>query len=67
MFDFLPIAAIVASGIAAVLGIMATRVQIRDSIDDYIADLHQQGRRAGWAAVAAGVAVALQSIDRLFQ
>lgn len=61
----LPILAILSSVVAAMLGIRAATVKVRDSVDEFIGDLQQQGRWASGAAVAAGVSVLLQALDRL--
>lgn len=63
--DYVPYAAITAAAIAAVLGIRAATVTVRDNMDGFIDDLKRQGRWASWAAVAAAVSVVLQAIDRL--
>lgn len=43
------------------LGIRAATIVIRNSMDDFMADISRQGRWASWAAVAAGVSVVLQA------
>jgi hypothetical protein len=63
----LPYLAILMSLIAAAFGVRAATIHVRDSMDHFIADLHTQGRWAGWAAFAAAVSVALQAVDRLSQ
>jgi hypothetical protein len=59
--------AIAASCVAAVLGLRAATVEVRDNLDEFINDLRRQGRWASWAALAAAVSVVLQSVDRLLQ
>jgi hypothetical protein len=59
-------AAIFASGAAAILGLRAATMEVRDNIDVFISDLQKQGRWASYAAVAAAIATALQSIQQLF-
>jgi hypothetical protein len=61
----LPILAIASSVVAAGLGIRAATVNVRDNIDEFMNDLKRQGRWASWAAVAAGISVVLQALDRL--
>lgn len=63
----IPYLSIVTSLVAAALGIRAATIPIRDSIDDMIPDIGRQGKWASWAAVAAGISVVLQAIDRLTQ
>ncbi len=60
MFPVLSIAFGVAAG---VLGIWAATTEIRDSQDDFIADLKMQGRRASYAAIAAAASSLLVAID----
>jgi hypothetical protein len=62
--EALPYLSIISSVVAAGLGIRAASVVVRDSLDDFISDISRQGRWASWAAVAAGVSVVLQAIDR---
>jgi hypothetical protein len=51
-------------GVAAgVLGIWAATTKIRDSQDDFIADLKTQGRRASFAAICAAASSVLVAID----
>jgi hypothetical protein len=63
----LPYLSIAVSVLAAGLGIRAATITIRDSIDDFMNDIARQSRWASFAAVAAGAAVVLQSMDRLMQ
>ncbi|RJT32100.1 hypothetical protein D3227_27250 [Mesorhizobium waimense] len=65
MKDVLPYISIVSSLVAAGLGFRAAKVEIRNSIDDFMDDIQRQGRWAGYAAIAAWLAVVLQGIDRL--
>ncbi|TGR13053.1 hypothetical protein EN833_07710 [Mesorhizobium sp. M4B.F.Ca.ET.190.01.1.1] len=65
--EALPYLSILSSFIAAGLGIRAATYVIRDSMDDFMNDIAQQGRWASWAAVAAGLSVVLQALDRLWQ
>ncbi|ESX26505.1 hypothetical protein X765_22040 [Mesorhizobium sp. LSHC440B00] len=62
-----PYLSIATSVVAARLGIRAATIPIRDSIDDMMPDIGRQGKWASWAAVAAGLSVLLQSLDRLWQ
>ncbi|WP_210482909.1 hypothetical protein [Microvirga antarctica] len=55
----LTICAAVATGLAAVLGVKAATVTVRDDQDEFIGDLGRQGRWAAWAAVANAIAAAL--------
>jgi hypothetical protein len=64
MTMYLSTAAIVASGAAALLGVRAATVEVRDNIDVFIADLQRQGRWASYAAVAAALATALQAVQQ---
>lgn len=61
----LPYLAIFSSLIAAGLGIRAATIHVRDNLDEFIGDIHKQGKWASWAAVAAGASVVLQAVDRL--
>jgi hypothetical protein len=54
-------AAIGMSGLAAILGVRAATITVRDNIDEFINDLQRQGRWASGAAVAAAFATALQA------
>jgi len=54
-------AALAMSGIAALLGVRAATIVVRDNIDEFINDLWKQGRWASAAAVAAAIATALQA------
>ncbi|RWP57401.1 MAG: hypothetical protein EOR07_31215 [Mesorhizobium sp.] len=65
--EALPYLSILSSLIAAGLGIRAATCVIRDSLDDFMSDIARQGRWASWAAVAAGLSVVLQALDRLGQ
>jgi hypothetical protein len=51
--------AAVAAALAAVLGLRAATVPVRDNIDKFIGDLQRQGRWAAWAAVANALAAAV--------
>jgi hypothetical protein len=64
MPTYLSIGAIVASLIAALLGIRAATVKVHDNIDRFIADLHRQGRWAACAALAAAIATVLQIVGQ---
>lgn len=67
MAEILQYLSILASFVAAALGIRAANVIIRDSIDDFMVDIGRQNRWASYAAVAAGASVFLQSVDHLAQ
>lgn len=67
MKEALPYLSILSSFAAAGLGIRAATVVVRNSQDDFISDISRQGRWASWAAVAAGISVILQAVDRLAQ
>lgn len=62
---YLTAASIAASGMAAILGVRAATVEVRDNMDAFISDLQRQGRWASYAAVAAAIATVLQSIQQL--
>ena len=57
-------ASIMLSCAAALLGIRAATVQVRDNMDAFISDLQRQGRWASYAAIAAAVATALQAAQQ---
>lgn len=61
MASYLSIAALIVSGVAALLGVRAATIVVRDNIDEFMNDLQRQGRWASYAAVAAAVATALQA------
>jgi hypothetical protein len=62
MEKYLSLGSIAVSLIAALLGLRAATVKVRDDIDRFISDLHRQGRWAGFAAAAAAIATVLQAI-----
>ncbi|HZS64860.1 MAG TPA: hypothetical protein VFA53_10255 [Xanthobacteraceae bacterium] len=64
MTNYLPVAAIMVSAIAAILGVRAAAVQVRDNQDLFISDLQRQGRWASYAAIAAAIATALQAVQQ---
>jgi len=64
MKNYLPVAAIVVSAIAAILGVRAATVEVRDNMDMFISDLKRQGRWASFAAIAAAVATAIQAVQQ---
>jgi hypothetical protein len=49
--------------IAVVCGIVAATIEVRDSMDHFIGDLQRQGRWAAYAAIAAGIGMALEVVD----
>jgi hypothetical protein len=53
------VAAIAASGLAALLGARAASIKVRDNVDEFIDDLHKQRRWTSFAAIAAAVCAAL--------
>lgn len=55
----------VSSGVAALLGVRALTIVVRDNIDEFIGDLQKHGRWASYAAVAAAIATALQALSTL--
>ncbi|TPM33880.1 hypothetical protein FJ955_03860 [Mesorhizobium sp. B2-2-2] len=63
----IPYLSIATSILAAVLGIRAATITVRNSMDDFMGDIARQSRWASFAAVAAGLSVVLQSVDRLSQ
>ncbi|MFC3721803.1 hypothetical protein [Neoaquamicrobium sediminum] len=67
MEDVFPYLSIGTSIAAAILGLRAATITIRDSMDQFIADLQRQGRWAAFAATLAAVSVVFQSLDRLLQ
>jgi hypothetical protein len=67
MSSFFAISSILLSGIAAVLGIRAATIDVRNNIDEFIGDLHRQGRWASYAAIAAACATALQAVQQFSQ
>ena len=55
--------AIVALGVlTAALGFKAVTIEIRDSMDDFIADMLRQGRWARWAAIGALLTAATSGV-----
>jgi hypothetical protein len=48
------------------LGLKAATMPVRDSMDDFMADLRKQGRWTSFAAAAAAVSVLAQAIERFF-
>jgi hypothetical protein len=52
--------------VAALLGLKAATMPVRDSMDDFMADLRKQGRWTSFAAGAAAVSVLAQAIERFF-
>jgi hypothetical protein len=61
MGSYLSLTALSVSGMAAILGVRAATIVVRNNLDEFINDLQRQGRWAGAAAVAAAAAVALQA------
>lgn len=61
MTSYLSITALAMSGVAALLGVRAATIVVRDNIDEFIGDLQRQGQWASYAAVAAAIATALQA------
>jgi hypothetical protein len=57
--QILTIVALIATTVAAMLGIRAATTDIRDSLETFMIDLQRQGRLAGWAAVANAIAAAM--------
>ena len=49
------------SALAAILGVRAATIIVRDNVDEFINDLQRQGRWASGAAVAAALATAFQA------
>jgi hypothetical protein len=62
MQNYLPLAALLVTAVAALLGALAAFSPVRDSMDHFIADLHRQGQLAGAAALAAALATAIQIV-----
>ena len=58
-------AALVASALAALFGLRAATIKVRNSLDDFISDLQRQGRWTTYTAVCAAVATLLQVLGRL--
>lgn len=63
MASYLSLAALAVSGLAAILGVRAATIVVRDNVDEFINDLQRQGRWASYAAIAAAVATALQAVQ----
>jgi hypothetical protein len=61
MASYLSLGALVVSGLAAILGVRAATIVVRNNVDEFINDLQRQGRWASAAAVAAAIATALQA------
>jgi hypothetical protein len=53
------LAAVGFTALAAVLGVRAATVDVRDNMDKFMEDLQRQGRWASWAAVANAAAAAV--------
>jgi hypothetical protein len=60
MSGWLATASLSLSAIAAVLGVRAATIRVRNSQDDFIDDLQKQGRWAALAALCAAAATAVQ-------
>lgn len=56
---------IAVSLMAAVLGVRAATVKVRNNQDGLIFDLQRQGRWAGYAAAAAAISTVLQAVQHL--
>ena len=55
--------AIVALGVlTAALGFKAVTIEIRESMDDFIADMQRQGQWVRWAAIAALLTAAASAV-----
>lgn len=65
--SYLPYASLAVSVAAAILGVRAATVDIRDNIDEFMNDLKRQGKWASWAASMAALSVALQGVDQLLK
>lgn len=63
MGSHLSIAGLVMSGVAAMLGVRAATIEVRNNLDEFINDLQRQGRWASMAAVAAAIAIAFQGLQ----
>jgi hypothetical protein len=63
MMNLLATASIIISLLAAVFGIRAATVKVRDNQDEFISDLQRQGRWAGVAAAAAAISTVLQAVQ----
>ena len=61
MPQYLSTAALAMSALAAILGVRAATIIVRDNVDEFINDLQRQGRWASGAAVAAALATAFQA------
>ena len=48
--------------VAGVLALSAARVEVRDSMDNFMSDLRRQSRWASWAAGGAALAAMLEPI-----
>jgi len=59
--SYLSLAALAVSGLAAILGVRAAAIVVRDNVDEFVNDLQRQGRWASYAAIAAAFATALQA------
>lgn len=61
MMDIFAAAALGASCVAGAFGVRAATIHIRDNIDEFINDLHRQGRWASAAAILAAISSGLQA------
>lgn len=65
MKDLAGWASILFAAIAAACGVYSGLfIKVRDSIDHFIGDLQRQSQWTSWAAAAAGIAVALQALEK---
>jgi hypothetical protein len=67
LIAYIPYASIAVSLLAAVLGIRAATIPIRESLDHIMMDIGRQGKWASWTALTAAAAAVLQSVDRFLQ
>jgi hypothetical protein len=65
MDQILTAGAAVATGIAAVFGLLAATTKVHDNIDRFMIDLERQGRLAAWAAFANAAAAAFLIIQTM--
>jgi hypothetical protein len=56
---FLTIGALTATMVAAMLGLRAATMNVRENLETFMLDLQRQGRWSGWAMVANATATAM--------
>lgn len=66
MKDYLTIAAVVLGLAAALFGVVAAQVHVRNQIDHFMDDIHKQSSRASIAAILAAASATAQAVATLF-